>query len=116
MEKMIAFCGINCAECPTFLATQANDDKKRIKIAERWPSEYEKHKHLKPEEINCSGCLTKNGILFKSCRVCPIRGCGTKRKVASCAYCEEYPCPRLNDFLIEVPYGKANLEGIRKSL
>jgi len=28
MGKMIAFCGINCVECPTFLATQANDDKK----------------------------------------------------------------------------------------
>jgi len=116
MKKMIAFCGINCAECPTLLATQENDDKKRIKIAKRWSLEYEKHRDLKPEEINCNGCLTKHGILFKSCKVCPIRECGMERKIANCAYCGDYSCQKLNNFLIEVPYGKANLDEIKKTL
>jgi Protein of unknown function (DUF3795) len=31
MEEMIAFCGLNCAECPAFLATQENDDEKENK-------------------------------------------------------------------------------------
>ena len=32
MDKMIAFCGIVCTECPAFLATQKDDDKERRKI------------------------------------------------------------------------------------
>ena len=32
MEKMIAFCGIVCAECPAFLATKMDDDNERKKI------------------------------------------------------------------------------------
>ena len=34
MSKMIAFCGLCCMECPTYLATKKDDDdarKKRLK-------------------------------------------------------------------------------------
>ncbi len=27
MEKMMAFCGLTCSECPTFIATQKDDDR-----------------------------------------------------------------------------------------
>ncbi len=33
MKKMIGFCGINCSECPAFLATQNDDDIERKKVA-----------------------------------------------------------------------------------
>ena len=32
MDKMIAYCGIVCTECPAFEATQKNDDAKRKKV------------------------------------------------------------------------------------
>jgi hypothetical protein len=32
MDKMIAFCGLTCTECPAFIATQKNDDKEREKV------------------------------------------------------------------------------------
>ena len=32
MEKMIAFCGTVCAECPAFLATKMDDDNERKKL------------------------------------------------------------------------------------
>lgn len=36
MEKMIAFCGIICTECPGFIATQRDSDEERRRVAESW--------------------------------------------------------------------------------
>ncbi len=59
MEKMIAFCGIVCTECPAFLATQKDDDNKRKKVAEMWSKQFKSE--IKPVDINCDGCLIENG-------------------------------------------------------
>jgi hypothetical protein len=113
MEKMIAFCGINRVECPTFLATQENSDQKRERVVKRWYKDY--HMQIKPEDINCDRCLSETGRLFSHCNVCEIRKCGQEKKLINCAYCDEYPCQKLNNFFVRVPYGKANLEEIRKT-
>ena len=34
MDKIIAYCGLICTECPAFLATQADDDSQRVQVAE----------------------------------------------------------------------------------
>jgi len=34
MNKMIAFCGLTCTECPAFIATRKDDDGERKKVAE----------------------------------------------------------------------------------
>ncbi|MCK4571680.1 DUF3795 domain-containing protein, partial [candidate division WOR-3 bacterium] len=39
MDKMIAYCGIICTECPAFLATQKDDDEERKKVAEMWSTD-----------------------------------------------------------------------------
>ena len=57
MEKMIAFCGTVCTECPAFLATKQDDDNERGKIAESWSKQY--NADIKPEDINCEGCLSE---------------------------------------------------------
>jgi hypothetical protein len=36
MKEMIAFCGLVCSDCPTYIATQTNDDEKRAKVARQW--------------------------------------------------------------------------------
>jgi len=67
---MIAFCEINCAECPTFLATQENNDRKREKVAEQWSKDY--RTEIKAKDINCDGCLSGKGTLFSHRNVCEI--------------------------------------------
>jgi len=114
MEEMIAFCGTVCAECPAFLATQKNDDDKRKKIAESWSKQY--NADIKPEDINCDGCLAESGRLFSYCKVCEIRKCGQKNNLKDCAYCDEYACGKFNKFLEMAPNTKTTLEEIRKSL
>lgn len=42
MEKMIAFCGLTCTECPAFIATQKDDDKERKKVAKVWSKDFKR--------------------------------------------------------------------------
>ena len=116
MKEMIAFCGLACHDCPTYLATQMDDDEKRIKIAKQWSQKYEKHKNLRPEEIICDDCLTENGNLFKTCRVCPVRACGIERQVTNCAYCEGYPCQKLEGIFNIAPESKKKLDEMKIKL
>ena len=113
MEKMIAFCGTVCTECPAFLATKRDDDNERGKIAESWSKQY--NADIKPEDINCEGCLSEGRKIFGYCNVCEIRKCGQEKGLKNCAYCGEYICEKLNKFFEIAPEGKTTLDEIRKS-
>jgi hypothetical protein len=115
MQKTIAICGLICTDCPALIATQKNDDEERKKVAERWSTEKE---ILKPEDINCDGCLTVGERLIKFCKVCEVRRCGFEKNVENCAYCDEYACEKLSKLLeyIQAPEAKATLEEIRRDL
>ena len=113
MTEMIGVCGIVCSRCEAFLATKNNDDGARKSIAKQWAKEYQ-HPGLKPEDINCDGCLSDGKRLFSHCTVCEIRKCGRGRGVRNCAYCDEYVCKKLNRFYKIAPGGKATLDGLRK--
>ena len=41
--QMTAYCGLNCTECPTYLATQKDDDKLRDKVAKQWSKQFKVH-------------------------------------------------------------------------
>jgi len=114
MEKMIAFCGIVCTECPAFLATKNDDDNERKKIAEMWSEQY--NSDIKPEDINCEGCLSDGEKVFNYCRVCEIRKCGQEKSVQNCAYCVEYVCEKLDKFFNIAPDCKTTLDAIKKEL
>lgn len=112
MDKMIAYCGLTCTECLAFLATQKEDDAERAKVAKMWSEQF--NVDLKPEDINCDGCLSDGDRLFSHCHVCEIRKCGVQRQVVNCAYCDDYGCEQLTAFLDMVPEAKNTLEAIRK--
>ncbi len=114
MNNIIAFCGINCSECPAFIATQKNDENERKKVAELWNKEFKAN--LEPKDINCLGCLTDTEQVFNYCKICEIRKCGKGKKVENCAHCVDYPCELLNKFLAQVPKAKNNLEEVRKTI
>ncbi len=115
MEKMMAFCGLTCSECPTFIATQKDDDRERKKVAKLWSKEYKSE--IKPEDINCDGCLTgEGGQVFSHSKVCEIRKCGQEKGIKNCAYCYDFACDKLNDFFKMAPEAKTALAEIRKNL
>jgi hypothetical protein len=114
MEKMIAFCGLTCSQCPTFIATQQDDDEERARVAKMWSEQFKMQ--FTPEDINCDGCLSAGDRLFNYCRVCDIRKCGRSRDVLNCAHCDEYGCEKLTKFLNMAPEAKKSLEQIRQNL
>jgi hypothetical protein len=114
MSEIISFCGLNCGECGAFLATRDNDDQKRAEVAELWSKEYKAD--LKPEDINCEGCLAEGENIFNYCKVCEIRKCGKEKGIENCAHCSDYACDKLEKFFEMVPAAKDRLDGIKQNL
>jgi len=111
MEEIVAFCGLLCSECGAFLATINNDDQKREEVAQLWSKEY--GSVLKPEDINCEGCLSEGENLFNYVKVCEIRKCGKEKGVRNCAYCDEYSCDKLEKLFQMAPEAKRRLDEIK---
>ncbi|MHA1730093.1 MAG: DUF3795 domain-containing protein [Promethearchaeota archaeon] len=69
----------------------------------------------KPNEIECDGC-TVEGKIFSRGKECPIRICGIEKKVKNCAYCNEFPCDKLNPSFEMQPENKQRLDEIKENL
>jgi hypothetical protein len=111
MDKMISVCGLVCTSCVAFEATRDDDDELREATAKQWSKVY--GSTIKPEDVNCLGCLTTKGKVFGYCLVCEIRKCGMGKGVKNCAYCADYACDKLLKFFEMAPQAKKNLEEIR---
>ena len=111
--KTLAMCGLDCAVCPAFIAHKTNDQALRVKTAAEWSKQF--GAALKPEDINCVGCLKAEGVQIGNCADCEIRKCGLNRKVKNCALCPDYPCDKIDRFVANVPPAKANLEEVRRT-
>jgi len=114
VEKLIGVCGITCTECLAFIATQKDNNDERAKVAETWSKQFSSD--IKPENINCNGCISEGDVHFMYCDMCEIRKCGVERKLDNCAYCDDYICEKLEGFFKMAPEAKVALDGIRESL
>ena len=112
MQEIIAYCGLACSSCPTFIATQNDDDIAREKTAAFLSEKY--GLSFKPEEINCDGCLSSGARLIGYCHTCEVRKCAIKKGVANCATCDEQPCEKLVQFHEFSPEAKACFEALVK--
>lgn len=115
MEQMIAFCGLDCAGCEAFQATQAGDEAAKNELWEKWKVEFNAPE-MPFEAVSCDGC-TADGRAGGYCADCPVRACGKARGLANCAHCEDYEtCDTLQSFIADIPGAKANLAAIRAAL
>jgi hypothetical protein len=113
MDKMIAYCGLDCSVCPAYIATFKKDETELKKVAEEWSSD---SMSFKVEDICCEGC-TEEGRHFVWCiQGCPIRKCCIEKEIKNCAFCENYICEDLKNSLERAPDAKKNLEEIRKTI
>ena len=116
MERMIAVCGLDCLQCEARLATQANDEAAKERVAKKWREEYHSP-GINAEYVTCDGCRAFDARLGGHCLECEIRACGVERGVANCAHCSEFDsCAKLASFLKMVPFVRPTLEEIRASL
>lgn len=112
MPGMIASCDLVCSKCPTFLATQNDDDVARAKTAALYAEKF--GLHFKPSEINCDGCLTIGGRQIGYCRVCTIRKCCIEKGFTNCASCAEAPCEDLLAFHKFSSEAKASFDALKR--
>ena len=115
MDKMIAYCGLVCTDCPAFIATQQDDQEALERVAAQWREEFNAE-DITAEWCVCDGCLAFDGRLCGHCSECEIRACGIERKVLNCAHCDDYACEKLEKFFGFVPDAKKALDEIRQSL
>jgi hypothetical protein len=113
MSEIIAYCGLDCAGCDAFIATQAKDLERKKEMAKRWTKGLDVE--FRPEDIDCTGCMSDK-ISGWCTKVCKIRPCAEARKVKTCAHCEDYRCEKLEEFLSNEPKAARTLEGIRRTL
>jgi len=114
MDRMVAYCGLVCTECPAYIATQAGDHLLLMRTAVEWSRMY--GVSISPESIMCDGCLAESDRLCAHCYECDIRACARERGVANCAWCASYVCNRLQAFLGQSPEAGEALEHIRAGL
>ncbi len=116
MDRIIAYCGLDCSGCEAYQATQANDEAAKERIAIKWRVEHNAPE-LTAAAITCDGCVTQAGRPGCYGPFCPIRACGVERAVVNCGHCADYAtCEKLNGFLAHVPPARANLETVRQNL
>ncbi len=108
---LIGSCGLDCAQCEGYLATQADDDDQRAKVAKEWSVRYSAD--IKPEQVNCDGCRAEGRKFFYCASMCELRKCGIDKGVDNCAGCDEYPCAKLEEFFQVAPEARAALEALR---
>lgn len=115
MEQMIAYCGLDCAKCPAYVATQAGDREALERTAAMWREQFSAPE-ITADSIVCDGCMM-DGRLSGYCSICEIRACALGRSLATCAPCAEYDgCGKLAAFHEHAPEAKATLDGLRAAL
>jgi len=106
MNKIIAYCGLNCAECDAYKATMNNDNALREKTAAEWTKAFNFKFTL--DMINCTSC-TGQGVKIGHCSQCEMRNCAVKKGVVNCGACADFKtCKTINDFLKQVPDAAKN--------
>jgi hypothetical protein len=107
MEKLIAYCGLDCAECGAYKALKNNDQALREKTAVEWTKMH--NFNFTPDMINCTSCKG-SGVQVGHCSECEIRKCASGKDVVNCGACGEFKtCKTINDFIAQVPFVAENL-------
>jgi hypothetical protein len=115
MPELIAVCGLDCAACEAYLATQAGDEAAKEKVAAKWRVEYNSP-GIDAKSITCDGCLASSGVLCSHCSECAPRLCAVERGLANCGLCPEYGCEKISGLLQYIPAAKERLDAIHAGL
>ena len=115
MFTNLSACGIECAKCDAYLATQANDLAAREEVARKWQQEFNAPQ-ITADTINCDGCMAAGDRHFGYCLDCEVRKCAVERQLENCAHCPDYVCEKLAGFFQHAPQNRATLDLVRQAL
>jgi hypothetical protein len=117
---IITYCGLDCSECPVFIATKTGDQALQEKTAREWSAQfaaYTGRNDLRAEELVCESCTAADSRTFLSCRGRPMRVCAREQKFVTCAECGRFEsCEQLNGFFTQAANAKERLLGLRRKI
>ena len=98
-KQMTAPCGLDCFNCPMYMASQ--NEEMRKKISERM--------NLPMEKAMCRGCRDEGGTIdfLGMTEPCQVYKCIEKKGHDFCCECDDFPCDHLHpyaDRANEVPH------------
>lgn len=94
MNKLVCYCGHDCARCLTYLATINNDEEWRKRSQSFYKTEFGIDIPL--EDIHCLGGLSED--VFYLCQECPFIKCCKEHNVEMCSDCPEFPCELIKSY------------------
>jgi hypothetical protein len=88
--KMTAPCGLDCFNCPVYLAK--DNERLRAAIAKR--------ENIPVEKVSCRGCRDENGTMkwMGWTEPCSVYKCITKKNIDFCCDCDDFPCDNLHPY------------------
>ena len=107
----LACCGLNCRDCPVYVATVTDDNALRAKLAREYavpgfsPG---------PEDMTCRGCHSDAPCLAM-CSQCPMRLCAMERGASNCGLCPDYPCATLEEIVPADASHRLRLEELHRA-
>ncbi len=114
MQRMVAYCGVVCTECDSYVATQKGDRKALEELARKAKANY--GMDTTADGCMCDGCLPSKGRKISYCSTCEIRACALAKKIENCAHCTEYACEKLLAFFKMAKDARRVLDAIRAAL
>jgi len=89
-KRMTSPCGLPCFHCPSHLA--ANNPEIRKRVAEVL--------NVPEEKAVCEGCKPQEGRikLLNPDKQCKIYQCVTDKKIDFCNECDDFPCERFHPY------------------
>ena len=108
---MIAYCGIDCLKCQSYIATRSGSSDALAKVARNLEKIY--RAEVKPEYVICDGCKTDKRHSFFCSNKCKMRQCCLNKNFTSCIECSDYPCKELEFELNNTPEARENLEKMK---
>jgi hypothetical protein len=98
-RQMTAPCGLDCFNCPMYMAS--TNEALRQKIAENLK--------IPVEKAACTGCRNENGIMgfMNMTEPCNVFRCTDGKQIDFCSDCADFPCDHLHpyaDKASEVPH------------
>ena len=107
-RHMTAPCGLDCFNCPMFLAS--SNEEVRNAVA--------KELEIAPNEVQCKGCRNHDGLIAhqKMNKSCRIFECARQRKHHFCSDCDDFPCDFLHPTSDEPAMMPCNIQVFNLSL
>ncbi len=109
---MIAYCGIDCEKCDSYIATQSEKKEELMKVANKLAIRYSAE--VKPEYVICDGCRADGRRSYFCKNICKMRTCCIEKNYYSCIECDELPCEELQDELDKNPEALTNLKKMKR--